>query len=452
MANTASDVQHPLNAGRLDHIPGEDGWPVIGNSLEDLRDPRAYTRRMLDRYGPVYRHKLFFHEQVSLIGPEANEFFLLDREQALSSEQGWMPFLKDLFPRGLMLLDFDEHRAHRKIMTVAFKTPAMKHYCERLNLGVPARIGTWGQAGRFRFYDAIKALTLDMATDAFLGMKPGGQSAKVNTALSDMVAASVALFRYPLPGTLYGRGVAGRRFMIAFLGDLIAKRRGGAGRDTFSLLCNAKDEDGNSFTDQQIIDHMNFLWMAAHDTITSSVTTLVYELGRNRDWQEKLAAECDTIGGEHLDYDDLGRLELVDYAFKEAMRLNAPVPALPRMTVRDTKFGGYALPKGTLVGISPTFVHRMPELWPEPDRFDPMRFSPDGGVRDRHKYAWVPFGGGAHMCLGLHFATMQAKIILFHLLRHWRIELDRPDYEAHFQIMPLTKPKCGLPVRLVRRS
>ncbi|GAK32152.1 cytochrome P450 [Iodidimonas nitroreducens] len=451
MASLPAKLRRPSKAGRLDHIPGEKGWPILGNTLEDFRDPRAYTQRMLDRYGPVYRHHILFRDQVSLIGPEANEFFFLDRDKALSSEQGWMLFLKDLFPRGLMLLDFDVHRAHRKIMGVAFKTPAMRHYCTRLNAGIPQRIDQWGKGGRFLFYDAIKTLSLDMASDVFLGMAPGAEAAAVNKALSDMVAASMAMFRYPLPGTLYGRGVAGRRAMGTFFGRLIPQRRGTSGSDTFSLLCNATDEKGEGFSDQQIIDHMNFLWMAAHDTITSSVTTLIYELGRNPDWQDRLADECAGLGTDHLDHEDLGRLELVDHAFKEAMRLNAPVPALPRMTIKDVDFGGYEIPKGTLVGISPTFVHRMRSLWPDPERFDPMRFSDEGGVRERHKYAYVPFGGGAHMCLGLHFATMQAKIILFHLLRHWRIRLDRPDYQAEFQIMPLTKPKCGLPLELVRR-
>lgn len=449
MATTADALRKPgRKPGSLDHLPGEWGPPVIGNTFEDIKDPRAYTRRMYDTYGPVYRHNLFFRKQVSLIGPEANEFFFMDRDKVLSSEKGWMPYLKDLFPRGLMLLDFDEHRAHRKIMQVAFKTPAMKRYCQRLDAKLPAHISRWGKQGTFKFYDAIKETSLDMATDVFLGMEPGPEVDKVNRALSDMVAASVALIRAPLPGTLYGRGVAGRAFMCRFLGERIAARREGAGDDTFTLLCQATDEEGNRFTDSQVINHMIFLWMAAHDTITSSVTTLVYELGRHPDWQARLRAECAAVGKDALDYADLGKLELVEAAFKEALRINAPVPALPRMTLRDIEFAGHHIPAGTIVGVSPTFVHRMTEVWPEPKTFDPLRFTDEGGAKERHKFAWVPFGGGAHMCIGLHFAYMQAKVILFHLLKHYRILPPHPGYKADFQIMPLTKPKDGLPVRL----
>ncbi len=455
MASRAQDhlakSTRPSGTGALDHIPGERGWPLLGNTLEALADLRAYTRRMYETYGPVYRHKVFFIEQLALIGPEANAFFFLDRGAALSSEAGWMPYLESLFPRGLMLLDFDHHRADRKIMAVAFKTPAMRRYLARLDAAIPERIRAWGGAGRFRFYDAVKALTLEMAGAVFLGLAPGETTARVNRALADMVAASVTLLRRPLPGTAYARGIRGRRVVEAFLESEIPARRRSGGEDMFTLLCRATDEEGNRFDDRQIVDHMAFLWMAAHDTITSSMSTLAYELGRHPDWQERLHDECASLGRDHLEYDDLGRLTLVDCAFREALRLNAPVPAIPRMTVKDVEFGGYHIPAGTTIGVSPTFVHHMPDIWPAPERFDPLRFTEAGGVRTRHKYAWVPFGGGAHMCIGLHFAIMQAKAVIFHLLRDYRIRLDAPGYRTDFQIMPLTKPKDGLPVRLERR-
>ncbi len=444
----------PRLAGARDlaHLPGEWGPPLIGNTLADLRDTRGYTRRMYDSYGPVYRHRLFFRPQVALIGPQANEWFLLDRERVLSSTGGWMPFLAGLFERGLMLLDFDEHRLHRRIMGQAFKTPAMRRYCARMDAAIPGAVERWGRVGSFRFYDAIKRLSLDLATEIFIGLPPGPESERVNRALTDMVQAALALVRLDLPATRFGRGRAGRRFMERFLFPLIERRRaeGTRGDDTLALLVRAEDEQGHRLSDRQIVDHLIFLWMAAHDTITSSVTTLVYELVRHPDWQERLRAEVSALEAEQLTHEDLARLELVEAAFKEALRLNAPVPALPRLTLRDTTFDGHEIPAGTLVGISPTFVHRMEEVWEEPERFDPMRFTEAGGARQRHRFAWVPFGGGAHMCLGLHFAHMQAKLLMFHLLRHWRLEPVRVPYETRFQIMPLTRPRDRLPIRMCR--
>ena len=266
-----------------------------------------------------------------------------------------------------------------------------------------------------------------------------------------MVAASIGIVRAPLPGTAMGRGVAGRRYMCAFFGREIPKRRGAAGDDMFTQICNAEDENGRPLTDQQIIDHMNFLMMAAHDTLTSSLTALVYQLGRNPDWQDTLRDEVTTLRNEVgpvLPYERLGDLQYVEMAFKEALRLNAPVPSMPRRALRAFDFMGHRIPAGTHIGVSPMYTHRLPEVWPEPDRFDPLRFTTQNS-KGRHKYAWVPFGGGAHMCLGLHFAYMQAKVFVYHLLSERRIVL--PDgYVSDFAMFPIPKPKDRLPVRLQR--
>jgi len=156
------------------------------------------------------------------------------------------------------------------------------------------------------------------------------------------------------------------------------------------------------------------------------------------------------LAGNDLPYDRLNDLVLTDYAFKESLRLMAPVPSIPRRAVKDFDFGGYHFKAGTYVGISPAFTHKMPEHWPEPDKFDPMRFTPEL-VKARHKYAWVPFGGGAHMCLGLHFAYMQMKILMWHMLRDHRIVLPAGSGAA-WQAWPIPKPRDGLPVQIAPRG
>ncbi|MEX0300320.1 MAG: cytochrome P450 [Kordiimonas sp.] len=445
-STASSGIEKPAT---LNDIPGENGWPLIGHTFEMLKDPEAFSHRMQAKYGPIYRANVFFRKSVTMYGADANEFVLMDKEKCLSSELGWAPYLKRLFPRGLMLLDFDEHRAHRHIMATAFKTGPMKGYLERLNEAMPERIKAWGDKGSFKFYPAIKQLSLDMATTVFLGLQPGEESKRVNKALTDMVSASVGVVRVPLPGTLMGKGVKGRKFMMAYLDSQIAKRRQSEGTDIFTQLCQAEGEDGSQFTNQEIVDHMIFLWMAAHDTITSSMTTLVYELGRNREWQTKLRDEIKGLGlnDGRIPYELLNKLQLTEYAFKEALRLNPPVPAMPRKTTKEVEFNGHKLPKDTIVSISTVGTHRSDKLWPNPKEFDPMRFSPEGGVKDRHRFAWIPFGGGAHMCIGLHFAYMQAKVIITHLLPHYDIELPQ-GYKTKFQILPLIKPVDGLPITL----
>src|SRR5262249_49600703 len=155
------------------------------------------------------------------------------------------------------------------------------------------------------------------------------------------------------------------------------------------------------------------------------VSSLVYLLGKHPEWQDRVRAEVKGLSLPHgapLPYERVSELELFEMAFKEAMRINPPVAGVPRTAVRDFQFKGYDIPAGTRVGIDAIFTHRMSEIWPEPLKFDPLRFA-DNSARARHKYAWVPFSGGAHMCLGLHFAYMLAKSFFYALLTTTKVSL-----------------------------
>jgi cytochrome P450 len=433
----------------LAHIPGDGGWPIVGNTFTMLADPHAFARRMYQTHGKVYRNKAFGGWQVALIGAEANELLLFDRNRIFSSEQGWGPILDQLFPRGLMLIDFDHHRADRRALSIAFKPEPMRHYAGSLNRGIAQRMVEWGE-GPLEFYPAIKQLTLDLAADSFLGLPFGPEADAINKAFVDMVQASVAPIRKPLPFTAMKRGVDGRKFLVEyFTRETHRIRSEGGGQDMFSQFATAEYEDGSQMPVDEVVDHMNFLMMAAHDTITSSATSLVYLLAKNPDWQEKLRQELTAItGGEgrELHYDQLGEPELTEMAFKEALRHIPPVPSMPRRALKSFEYGGYQIPAGVGVGINIHMVHHMEEYWDSPYSFDPLRFTADK-VKARHKYAWVPFGGGAHMCLGLHFAYMQIKILMAHMLTRYRIEVA-DGYDPAWQAWPIPKPKDGLRISL----
>jgi cytochrome P450 len=245
------------------------------------------------------------------------------------------------------------------------------------------------------------------------------------------------------------RGVRGRRRIVAYFSEQIPIRRARGGDDLFSQLCRATHEDGALLSTRDIVDHMSFLMMAAHDTLTSSLTSFVAALAGNPQWQQRLRDEVASLGvgpDELLPFDKLDAMPLAEMAFKEAMRLRPPVPSIPRRATRDFSFKGYAIPAGTMVAINPLFSHHMPEVWPDPDSFDPLRFT-DEAQRGRHRFAWVPFGGGAHMCIGLHFAYMQAKCFTRHLLQNLSVSFE-PGYQSDWQMWPIPKPKDGLRVTL----
>ncbi len=435
----------------LTHIPGDEGWPLIGKTLEVLADPKGQVERQSKKYGLVYRSHLFGETSLVLLGPEANELVLFDQAKQFSSTLGWGRILGLLFPRGLMLLDFEEHRLHRRALSVAFKSGPMKSYLADLDTGIAARVAQWkAQPGPMLFYPAMKQLTLDLAATSFLGAGIGPEVDEITRAFVDMVAASVAVIRKPLPGTQMARGVKGRKRIVAYFSEQIPLRRAkGGGDDLFSQLCQATHEDGALLSTQDIVDHMSFLMMAAHDTLTSSLTSFVGELAAHPEWQQKLRDEVKGLGlaaDAPMTFDNLEAMRLTEMAFKEALRLKPPVPSMPRRAIRDFTFKGYAIPAGAMVGVNPLFTHHMPDIWSEPEKFDPMRFT-DEAQRNRHRFAWVPYGGGAHMCLGLHFAYMQAKCFARHFLQNLEVSLE-PGYRPDWQMWPIPKPRDGLRVVL----
>jgi cytochrome P450 len=408
----------PPKRNSLTHIPGDEGWPIIGRTLTILADPKGEVERMAAKYGLVYRSHVLGETSITALGPEANELVLFDQAKLFSSTHGWAIVLGRLFPRGLMLLDFDEHRLHRRALSVAFKSGPMKSYLAQLDAGIAARVAQWkAQPGPMLFYPAMKQLTLDLAATSFLGTDIGPEVDEITRAFIDMVAAAVTPVRQPWPGTQMARGVRGRKRIVAYFSEQIPIRRERGGEDLFSQLCHATHEDGALLSTQDIVDHMSFLMMAAHDTLTSSLTSFVGELAANPEWQDRLRNEVTGLGiapREPTTLDKLEAMPLSEMAFKEAMRMKPPVPSIPRRA--------------------------------DPEAFDPMRFT-DEAQRNRHRFAYVPFGGGAHMCLGLHFAYMQAKCFARHFLQNLSVSLE-DGYKPQWQMWPIPKPRDGLRVTL----
>jgi cytochrome P450 len=355
-----------------------------------------------------------------------------------------------VFPRGLMMMDYDEHRLHRRALSVAFKAGPMQAYLHALNTGIAARVANWrATPGQMLFYPAMKQLTLDLAATSFLGTGIGPESEGLARAFVDMVAATIAPVRRPLPGTQMRRGMRGRAHIVEFFSRQVPLRREAGGEDLFSQLCRATTEDGALLSPAAVVDHMSFFMMAAHDTLTSSLSAFVMMLAANPGWQTMLRDEIASLGlrpGEALAFDRLEDMKLTEMAFKETLRMIPPVPLIPRRALRDFTFMGFTIPAGTSVGVNPLFTHYMPELWPEPSRFDPSRFA-EAAQAGRHRYAFVPYGGGAHMCLGLHFAYMQAKCFARHFLQNLCVALPAGGANA-WRMWPIPKPKDGLPVIL----
>jgi len=203
-----------------------------------------------------------------------------------------------LFPRGLMLLDFEEHRLHRRALSVAFKSDPMKSYLAQLDAGIAARVARWkARPGPMLFYPAMKQLTLDLAATSFLGADIGPEVDAITRAFVDMVAASIAPIRQPWPGTQMARGVKGRKRIVAYFSEQIPIRRGKQGQDLFSQLCRATHDDGAllSTAGYRRPHELSDDGRARH--LTSSLTSFVAALAANPHWQDRFAQRGDSAGG-----------------------------------------------------------------------------------------------------------------------------------------------------------
>ena len=427
-------------------IPLVKGLPLVGNLIKFLRNPLD-NAQSLEVHGNVVRSRTFF-ETVTLLGPDANQFVLHDREGNFSSRGGWYYWIDAVFPGAIMAMDNPAHRHHRRIMQGAFQRRAMERYVADMGPVIASVLANWPD-GRMLVFPQVKALTLNIAARVFMGMALGREADRMNQAFIDTVAASLALIRKPVPPFGMWRGVRARAFLVELMRSKLTDKRASEGPDLFSQLCHARGEDGERFTDDEVVNHMIFLMMAAHDTTTSTLTTLFYCLARDPGWQDRLRADAQALPNDQLQFADLPGCERTEWAMKEALRQYPPLTSIPRKAARDCSFGGYQIPKGTPVGISPIHTHHMPQLWTDPHRFDPERFSPSRAEHKRHAYAYLPFGGGAHLCIGQHFADMEVKSVLHQVLRQFRFSV--PDgYRMPYQLVPIAKPRDGLPITLQR--
>jgi cytochrome P450 len=436
----------PEDSG-LQPVPGDKGLPILGHAPGLLLGIEFLESR-LEKYGEISWLRGFGVPVVLAFGPEAaQEVFANDGH--VFSQQGAEFFLGRFFKRGLMFLDSEEHRFHRRIMQEAFTRERLCGYLDSMDeVGRAAAEALSGD--ELLVHPYLKRTLLDIATVVFMGDEPGSQSQLMAKAFTDCLRTVSAVVRFSVPGSRWSAGVRGRRVLEEYFHTRVDAKRASGGDDLFAALCRVRDEDGNQFTDDDVVNQMIFLMMAATDTCTTAATAVLHQLALHTEWQERVRAELFAeVGDGRLDFDSLNRMQSLGMVINESMRLLAPVPAVIRKTLADTSIQGCFVPKDTMVVVALWLNHYWPGLWTEPRKFDPERFS-KGRCEDRsHRLAFVPFGAGAHKCIGQHFATMLVKVVIHHLLRDYRIGL-RPGYTLEWDTSAVPTPTDGFPV-LVRR-
>ena len=424
--------------------------PMLGvpHLLQLRHNPIGHNEFLREAYGEVYRLNVFGIHMYVTAGADMAEQVLVNRDRTFANGPAWSHFIGPFFHRGIMLLDFDEHLHHRRILQHAFTNDALRRYHAVMTPHIRSKLAEWQDVERPRMHDLFKELTLDLALETFVGVELSREKQReVNRAFVAAVRAGTSIIRRPIPGTPWAKGLRARAYLEEFFrSHLPAKRRDG-GDDLFAQLCRAQSEEGHEFSDDDIVNHMIFLLMAAHDTTTITMSSMAYHLATHPEWQER--ARQQSVAAGDLDHDGIASLDVLDRVMKESLRLCSPVPSLPRVAVRDTEVGGFHVPAGSFVTVSPYMNHYLPELWPDPTRFDPDRFAPDRREDRSHRLAFEPFGAGVHKCIGMHFAGMQVRAIFHELLRSYRWSVPE-GYVWPIDLTALPLPRDGVPVTLER--
>lgn len=426
------------------------GLPWLGAPWAMLSHPGQYLLDGYRRFGPIYRFRLMGMEMVAMLGPEANRLILATERQRFSHAAGYA-FVRTVLGNGLLFQDGDEHRRARQLMTPAFHQRGVNSYLDVMRACAERHVAGWADGRPGRMYERFRHLTFEIMARLVLGMDGDLALERLSRLNDDLAKGSCALVRLDVPGTTYGRGLRARDALRTHLREVIRRRRDHPGTDALGLLMAARDEHGHGLGDDELLEQALILMFAGHETTTSMLTSLLLALDRHPERLARLRDEVrETIGSGPITLEGLARLTTLDLVLMEVERLWPPISLCQRGVVGEVEFAGHHLPPGTLVVYSPWVTHRLPQVFADPDRFDPGRFAAPREEHKRTPYGLVGFGGGPRLCIGQAFALLEMKVVAAVLLRGytWRLAPDDPR-PMH---VPTLHPRSGLPGTVTRLS
>lgn len=436
----------------LKHIPGgEGGLPILGNFIDFTTNTLNYYRSEQSIHGDVFKTVTPMGTGVIVCGPAVNKLLLVDHSKSTSNAGAWQSSLGRLFPNGLMLMDGDQHKSHRSIILEAFKPKPMQGYLDGLPELFQHEFDRLKGVSEFDALPFFKQLTLKIAAEIFFGFDIRSDLSKVNQAISDIVNASTAL-PINLPFTTFKKGLQGRAFLVDYFQSVLPERRSAPGRDLFSRLCEVENEEGEKLTDQEIIDHLIFILMAAHDTTAITMTWMSYLLAKHPKWQQRIHNESiSVVGNPSLKVSDIRRLESSSLVFKETLRLNPPLILIPRYLTEELEINGLNIPKKTVVSAVIQLTQTDDRVWDNAAAFDPERFTNERKEQNRCPFSYAPFGAGNHHCIGFQFAEMSTKLGMSMLLNQFELTVPE-NYSPKLRAVPMKQPTDGLPIGLSMRE
>jgi cytochrome P450 len=430
--------------------------------FEFIRRVKEDQLLVVDRelYGEelIYSRILFLHSFL-INKPEYIERVLLTNSANYRKSHFTRHLLGPLLGNGLLISEGEVWRRQRRIAAPAFHARRIGEFATTMGARTEAMLARWrGFDAPFDLAAEITALTLDIVSRTMFSTEVAGEVAAVRR-LTDIVVnlrpSLLDLFGFPewiprLQPRRYREAIAAFEALVArFLAE---RRRDAAERgDLFSMLLSARDaETGEGMSEAQLRDEILTIFLAGHETTANALNWTFYLLAQHPDAEARLHAELDTVlGGRTPAFADLAELKWTRMVIEEAMRLYPPAHTIARTAAGEDTIGGVRVPPGASITISMYVTHRNPNLWSEPERFDPERFTP-AAVAARHRFAYLPFGGGPRICIGNGFAMAEAQVILATIAQRYRVRLAEGHAVEPVGLITL-RPKSGLWVTLEPR-
>jgi cytochrome P450 len=412
---------------------------------------------MAAEYGDVTRFRWGPRHEYLLNHPDLVEQVLVTNQRSFMKGQA-LQETKRILGEGLLTSEGDLHLRQRRLMQPLFHRRSIAVYGEEMVACAERLQARWHKGETRDLHAEMTRLTLDVIGQTLFASDVEGEAGEIGAALTDamdslqrfMLPFYGAVERLPLPTVRRLR--ASRRRLDETISRLVAERRVNPGdRDLLSLLLASRDEDGRPMTDEQVRDEAMTIFLAGHETTAVTLTWTWMLLAGEPDVERTLHAELAEVVGDRLPtVDDLERLPYMERVLQESLRLYPPAWLIGRRVLADVELGGYSIPAGSIVILSPWVTQRDARFFAEPLRFDPDRWTADAEAA-RPRFTYFPFGGGIRRCIGESFALMEAKLLLATIARRWRFRLES---DQQVDVLPriTLRPRNGMHMCLLGRE
>jgi len=438
-------------------MPG--ALPVLGHMLAFGKNPFDYMMQLRNTLGEIGEFRMFHQKMVLMTGPEANEAFFRAPDAQLDQSQAYK-IMTPIFGKGVVF-DAPPHKKDQqlKMLMPVLRDKPMRGYAQVIVQEVEQMIAEWGDSGEIDLLEFMKELTIYTSSHCLLGdefrYELNEEFAKIYHDLEKGVNPLAFVFPY-LPLPVFRRRDKARVKLQALVTEIIAKRaqKSEKSEDAFQLLIDASYDDGSRLSAHEITGMLIGTIFAGHHTTAGTAAWTLLELAKRPEHLNRVLKELDQhfgVDGE-VTFQSLREIPILENVIKEVLRLHPPLIFLIRKVMKDFYFKGYTVKAGKYVCASPRVSHRIAEIFPEPEKFDPDRYLEDR-QEDAQPFSWIAFGGGKHKCTGNAFAMLQLKAIFSILLRRYTFELidEKDHYQDDFTQM-VVQPLSPCRVRYIKRT